>query len=603
MVLKKSQRVLSFMLSLVMLLALSSVFCVTTAQAESDGEWYYEIENGGATITSYIGSDKALTVPAKVGGYRVQKVSGLFTNFLKSNVTSITFSNGIQHIDDGLCKEYIALEKVTLPDTLLSVGKDAFFGCTSLKGITVPSSVSSIGSGAFGNCTSLISASLSCQATEIPANLFTGDIALTTVSLPNYAASVGDMAFEGCTSLRSIVLPDDVKTIGASAFSNCVNLQDISLSKELRTIGSLALYNCKSLTSVFLPGKTKTLNDEIFSNCSALKEVYLSDSVTVIKNELFRNCESLESVVFGGDYSGFGALGITNGKATVYYPAKYAANWTDYIYSTKKSYQAPTTITISGSKTVAPGGKVNLKISLNGDFKNAYTLSSSTPTVATVAADGTVYARATGTTKITVTAVTGTTKSYTITVKPNAPTNAKAVSKTVSSVDISWKPSYNASGYIIYRATSKSGKYKKVDTTTATTFTDKGLTKGKTYYYKVKAYVSSGKEKITSAYSNITSVKVSAPAPATITAKRAKSGTAKVTWGKSTGAAGYEVYMASSKSGKYAKITTVNKATTLSYTKSGLSKGRTYYFKVRSYITVNGKKVYSNFTKVVKVKV
>lgn len=603
MVLKKSQRVLSFVLSLVMLLALSSVFCITRADAASEGEWNYELENGGATITSYIGTSKTVTVPAKIAGHRVLKVSGLFTNHMKSSITSISFSNGILQIGDGLCKEYIALEKVTLPDTLTSIGNDAFFGCTSLKGITVPSTVSSIGSGAFGNCPSLISADLSCQVTEIPAKLFASDTSLSTLKLPNYITSIGDMAFEGCSSLRSVTLPDTVKTIGTGSFSSCTGLENISLSADLKTIGNLAMYNCSKLTSVFIPNKTKTLNDEIFTNCSSLKEVYISNSVSIIKNELFRGCENLESVVFGGDYYNFGSLGITSDKAIVYYPAKYASGWSEYLYSIKKSYQSPSMITITGSQTVAPGGTVNLKISINGDFKDAYALTSSNPNVATISADGTVIARATGTTTITVTTITGTTKTFDITVKPNAPTEVKAASKTISSVDITWKPTYNAAGYIVYRSTSKSGTYKNVGTTTSTTFTDKGLTKGKTYYYKVAAYVTSGSKKITSAYSNVASVKVSAPAPATITAKKVKSGSAKITWGKSTGASGYEVYMATSKSGKYTKIATINKATTLSYTKSGLKSGKTYYFKVRSYVTVNGTKVYSGYTKIVSAKV
>ena len=60
--------------------------------------------------------------------------------------------------------------------------------------------------------------------------------------------------------------------------------------------------------------------------------------------------------------------------------------------------------------------------------------------------------------------------------------------------------------------------------------------------------------------------------------------------------------MATSKNGKYKKVKTVKSVSTTKYTKSSLKKGKTYYFKVRSYKTVNGEKVYSEYSDV-KVKV
>jgi len=72
---------------------------------------------------------------------------------------------------------------------------------------------------------------------------------------------------------------------------------------------------------------------------------------------------------------------------------------------------------------------------------------------------------------------------------------AKASNKTATSVKITWGKVTAASKYNVYRATSKTGTYKCVKTTTGTSFTNKGLKNGKHYYYKVKAvkgtYVSS----------------------------------------------------------------------------------------------------------------
>ena len=603
MVLRKSQRVISFMLALIFALALSATFCVERAGAVADGEWTYDIEANGANITGYIGTDTSVTVPAKIGNTKVYKVTALCTNNFKDRITSITFSNGITELADSVCKSYSALEKVTLPDTLNKIGKDAFASCKSLVGITIPNSVTEIGDSAFTDCTALISATLNCRMTKLPMRIFAGDKALSTVTIPTYTTEICDNAFDGCESLTSIYFPSSVKTLGNNAFSNCLKLSAVTLSSELKTIGQLAFYNCSSLTTIFVPNKVKTINEEAFASCSSLRTAFISPSVQIIKARTFNNCPNLESIVFGGENYGFNEFSNTSNSAVVYYPAKYVSSWANYYASKVKSYQAPTSINLTGDTTVDVGASKVLNITTNGDFKDAYLVTSSNPAVATVTPEGKLVARSTGITTLTVTAVSGITKTAQISVKPAAPTNVKAASKTTTSADISWKACYNVTGYNIYRSTSKNGTYKKVGSSTGTTYTDKGLTKGKTYYYKVASYVSSDGKQVISSYSSVASVKAAAPAPATINAKKVKAGAAKITWGKSNGASGYEVYMATSSKGKYTKISTVAKPTTLSCSKSGLTKGKTYYFKVRSYTTVNGKKVYSDYTKIVKVKV
>ena len=606
MVLKKSQRVGSFLLSLVMLLALTSVFCFERAYAVADGEWTYDIDAMGANITSYIGTNKSVTVPAKIGDQNVYKVSALCTNKFKSSITSITFSNGIKYLGDSVCKGYTDLERVTLPDTLVSIGNDAFSSCSSLLAITVPNSVSSIGTNAFGGCSSLVSASLNCKITAIPAKLFAGDSKMNTISLPARITDIGENAFDNCSSLTSISLPDTVKTIGTNAFSNCTGLSSVSLSSELKTIGQLAFYNCKALSTIFIPNKTKTIGEEAFSQCVSLKTAYISPSVTVLKNNVFNLCNALETIVFGGEYHNFGSLSNSSLSATVYYPLKHSDSWADFHFTKMKSYQSPSAIYIAGGKDIAPGDKINLEISIvpsNCEFADIYSFSSSDPTVATVSGDGTVIARAIGSTTITVTTISGVSRSVNISVMPVAPSNLKVSAKTTTSAELSWNSVMNATGYNVYRSTSKNGTYKKIGSSTTNSYTDKGLTKGKTYYYKVASYVNSNGKQILSSYSAVKSFSASAPAPATISAAKTKAGVAKITWGKSTGASGYEVFMAKSSSGSYSKIATISKASTLSYTKTGLTKGKTYFFKVRSYTTVNGKKIYSDYTKVVKVKV
>ena len=87
--------------------------------------------------------------------------------------------------------------------------------------------------------------------------------------------------------------------------------------------------------------------------------------------------------------------------------------------------------------------------------------------------------------------------------------------------------------------------------------------------------------------------------------KVSKAGTTKatLTWKKVKNATGYEVYRSDSKNGTYKKVTTISKAATVKYTdKKGLKKGKTYYYKVRAYNKVKGKKNYSNYSSVKSVK-
>lgn len=94
-----------------------------------------------------------------------------------------------------------------------------------------------------------------------------------------------------------------------------------------------------------------------------------------------------------------------------------------------------------------------------------------------------------------------------------------------------------------------------------------------------------------------------APGTPTLTAT-AGTKKAALKWNKQTGATGYVVYMATSKSGKYTKAATLKGNSKVSYTKTGLTKGKTYYFKVCAYTTVGGKTVYgaASAVKAVKVK-
>ena len=168
-----------------------------------------------------------------------------------------------------------------------------------------------------------------------------------------------------------------------------------------------------------------------------------------------------------------------------------------------------------------------------------------------------------------------------------APTNVK-VEAASKGLKVSWKKAARAEKYEVYRMEG-SGKYKKVKTTTSTSFTDTKVTNGTKYTYYVKAINHSGQASKASKKNASYYVKSVALSKLTST----KAGKMDVKWGKNTKATGYEITYAKKSDFSDAKTVTIKKAATVSKTIASLTKGKKYYVKVRAYKTVSKTKYYS----------
>ena len=144
---------------------------------------------------------------------------------------------------------------------------------------------------------------------------------------------------------------------------------------------------------------------------------------------------------------------------------------------------------------------------------------------------------------------------------------------------LKWKAVTGAAKYEIYRSYSRDGSYSKYSTQTSTAYTNSSyLTSGATYYYKVRALDANGNAGPYSAAVSVTCrLKLSAPS---VTGGKDSQGRPTLKWNAVTGAAKYEVYRSTSRSGTYTKYST---QTSTSYTNSSyLTSGTTYYYKVRA---------------------
>ena len=156
------------------------------------------------------------------------------------------------------------------------------------------------------------------------------------------------------------------------------------------------------------------------------------------------------------------------------------------------------------------------------------------------------------------------------------PTISSITTPSTTSVKITWGSVSGVSSYYIYRATSINGTYSLVTTTTATSYTNSGLTAGSTYYYRVAAYKSSGLGNKSPAKG----VRLSFSAPIITTAYTPTSTSSYLEWTAVYNSTGYYVYRSTSASGTYSKIATTSSR---SYTDTGLTSGTTYYYKIVAY--------------------
>lgn len=197
---------------------------------------------------------------------------------------------------------------------------------------------------------------------------------------------------------------------------------------------------------------------------------------------------------------------------------------------------------------------------------------------------------------------------YSATKKASTKVSAPQISSlSVSScrkITVKWEKLKSVTGYWIYRKTGTSGSYKlikKLKGANTTSYTDSSISPNGSYSYKIRAYKTVKKKDYSSSYSNEVLAKTNLEKPS-IRATSAPSPTkAKLSWKKTDGAKGYQIYRASSSKGKYTKSGTITRENVVSYTNTGLVPNKTYYYKVRAYTTVNKAKIYSKFSSVVSI--
>ena len=163
---------------------------------------------------------------------------------------------------------------------------------------------------------------------------------------------------------------------------------------------------------------------------------------------------------------------------------------------------------------------------------------------------------------------------------------------TPNSVTVSWSAVKNASGYTLYRYNYDRKLWTSVKRTTALKFTDKKLSPGKKYAYRVRAYTNSKNKRVYGEYSSKVYVKTPPEKVKGIGTQNVLGNTIVLKWSKAKGADGYAVYKRDKKTGKYSVVADVkiNTASVKLEDVVGVS------FKIRAYSLIDNKKVYAGYS-------
>ena len=222
-------------------------------------------------------ADNAFTAAAKFAsdnGYKLELrdsdadfeiVDGVLKGY-HGTKTDIVIPSTVTEIGEGVFvteegEEGVEITKVTIPSSVVRIGKDAFNGCELTSVIFEGENLAEIGESAFAYCTKL-----------------------PEITLPEGLKVIGKAAFQGTSAIKSINIPASVESIGESAFNTCSELTEVNFADDnkskLKTIGKKAFYQCVRLGTLDIPEGVTTIGDQAFRTSAGLKHVYLPSTLT-----------------------------------------------------------------------------------------------------------------------------------------------------------------------------------------------------------------------------------------------------------------------------------------------------------------------------------
>ena len=210
-------KISSLFFAVIMLFSIFACAPFTVSAAVEDDYSYSILEGEYAEITRYYGDDKNLVIPNELDGYPVVSI-GKHAFYEES------------------------IESVRVPDNVIIIEDGAFFGCAKLKNIVLPNSVLSVGRNAFDNTKYYYT-----ESNWKNNVLYVGKVACTirnrkvkSISFEHGTITVAERIAEQCRELTSLTIPDTVVSIGEMAAMDCPKLKGITIPYSTALIGNYA---------------------------------------------------------------------------------------------------------------------------------------------------------------------------------------------------------------------------------------------------------------------------------------------------------------------------------------------------------------------------
>ena len=538
------KKIISVTLALVLILSTLSGLTVVASAAESLDNFEYEVEYKwdetfgcdvpvGVTLNSYKGTASDITLPSSY------TTSYEYWDDAKEDCVTASKTVPVSKIGNYCFYDNKTITCVRLPDSIDTIGYEAFAYCVSLKTLTasssaatgvinIPATVKNIEDGCFSGCNSITSVVFPSTITEIPCRFLQNCISLKSVDMSaNVIRNIGGSAFSGCRSLASITLPTSLVSLEDGVFYECMSLGSISFPDSVVSLGDDMFAYCNALQTVTLPKNMVYFPAGIFRGCQNLKTVTIPKGISFIDQGIFEDCTKLTTVKYKDTIAAWKNITVSDGNDVL---SAAVINCTDGIYH-KTHAKDKGTITPA---TTSAAGKIVYKCKDCGAKISTSTINK----IGTVKLSATKYT------------YDGKVKKPTVTVKDSKGNKIAASNYTVT-----------------YKNNTRVGK-------ATVTITFKNKYKGTiTKKFDINPKGTS--------ISSLTAV--------------SKGFTAK--WKKqSTQTTGYQIRYSIKSSMASAKTATISKTTTVSKKITKLTAAKKYYVQVRTYKTVNGTKYYSGWS-------